>query len=102
MLFIVYYELDPALDPADIINAYQKIQEADIQAEKWEVKGWYITPEYWGVAIVDTDSAEDIAQNANSWRVALPGMFKTYNVSPVLEVEKYVPIGAKLVRKIRK
>ena len=102
MLFVVYYELDPSIDPAAIIDAFQKIQEANIEAEKWDVKSWYITPEYWGIAVVDTDSAEDIAQNANSWRVALPGMFKTYNVAPALDVETYVPIAAKLVRKIKK
>ena len=102
MLFVVYYELDPAMDPSKIIDAFQKIQEAKIEANKWDLKCWYITPEYWGVAVVDTDTAEDVAQNANSWRVALPGMFKTYNIAPALDVETYVPIAAKLVRKIKK
>ncbi len=102
MLFVVYFELDPTLDPSEVINAFQKIQEANIEAEKWETKSWYITPEYWGIAVVETDTAEDIAQNANSWRVALPGIFKTYNIAPALDVETYVPIAAKLVRKIKK
>ncbi len=102
MLFIVYFELDPATDPSAIIDAFQRIQEANIEAEKWDVKGWYVTPEYWGIAIVETDTAEDIAQNANAWRFALPGIFKTYNVAPALDVETYVPIAAKLARKIKK
>ncbi|MFX1590275.1 MAG: DUF3303 domain-containing protein [Promethearchaeota archaeon] len=102
MLFVVYYELDPSMDPAAIIDAFQKIQEANIEAEKWDTKFWYVTPEYWGVAVVDTNTAEDIAQNANSWRVALPGIFKSYKISPALDVETYVPIAAKLVRKIKK
>lgn len=38
MLFVVYYELDPSIDPAAIIDAFQKIQEANIEAEKWDVK----------------------------------------------------------------
>ena len=102
MLFIVYYELDPSLDPADILTAYQKIQEAEIEAEKWDVKGWYITPEHWGVAIVDTDSVDDMMKNAYQWRLALPGIFTTYNISPVSEVEQAIPILAKMMRKINK
>jgi hypothetical protein len=102
MLFLVYFEFDPSIGPADLIDAFQKIQEANIEAEKWKTKSWYVTPEYWGIAVVETDSAVDIAQNANSWRVALPGIFKTYNIAPALDVESYIPIGAKLVRKIKK
>ena len=102
MLFLVYYELNPSLDPSEILNAYQKIQEAEIKQEKWDVKGWYITPEHWGVAIVDTDSVDDVLINANAWRIALPGLFIKYNISPVKEVEESVPILAKLVRKLKK
>ena len=102
MLFVVYYELDPSMDPSELINAFQKIQEANIEAKSWETKCWYVTPEYWGIAVVETDSAEDFAQNANSWRMALPGIFKTYNAAPALDVESYVPIAAKLARKIKK
>ncbi|MFX0038342.1 MAG: DUF3303 family protein [Promethearchaeota archaeon] len=73
-----------------------------MEAEKWDVKSWYVNPEFWGIAIVDTDNAEDIAQNANAWRFVLLGTFKTYNVAPALDVETYVPIAAKLARKIKK
>jgi len=55
MLFIVYYELNPFLDPTAILDAYQKIQEAETEYEKWETKAWYITPEHWGVAIVENE-----------------------------------------------
>jgi hypothetical protein len=94
--------MDPSLDPSAILSAFQKIQEAQLESEKWELKGWYITPEYWGVAIVETESANDIAQNANSWRLVLPGIFKKYNISPVLEVEQYAPVLLKLIRKLKK
>jgi len=102
LLFNIYYELDPTLDPADILTAYQKIEEAEIEFEKWETKGWYTTPEHWGVAIVETDSVDDMMRNAYQWRLALPGMFTTYNVSPVAEVEQVVPTLAKLIRKFKK
>ena len=102
MLFIVYYELDPSQDPSAILDAYQKIQEAEIKQEKWDVKSWYITPEHWGVAIVETDSVDDMMKNAYQWRLALPGMFTTYNISPVSEVEQAIPILAKMMRKFKK
>ena len=102
MLFAIYFELDPAIDPSKVIDAFQQVQEANLEDQKWETKSWYITPEYWGIAVVETESAEDFAQNANSWRVALPGIFKKYNTAPALDVRTYVPIAAKLVRKIKK
>lgn len=102
MLFIVYYELNPSLDPAQILDAYQKVQEAETEFEKWETKAWYTTPEHWGVAIVETESVDDIMKSAYEWRLALPEMFKTYNIAPVAEVEQAVPILAKLMRKFRK
>ena len=90
MLFIVYYELNPSLDPAEILTAYQKVQEAETEFEKWETKAWYTTPEHWGVAVVETDSVDDIMKSAYEWRLALPGMFKTYNmgIGMVLAVSK--------------
>jgi hypothetical protein len=102
MLFLIYFEFNPSIDPSKLIDAFQKLQEIDVEAEKWETKSWYVTPEYWGIAVVETDSAKDIAQNVNSWRMALPGIFKTYNVAPALDVESYVPIALKLARKFRK
>ena len=44
---------------------------------------------------------DDILNDVNAWRMALPGMFKKYNISPVVEVEKYAPNLAKLVRKMK-
>ena len=102
MLFIIYYELDPTLDPADMLTAYQKIQEAEVEFEKWETKGWYITPEDWGVAIVECDSVDDMMKNSYQWKLALPGFFTKYNVSPVAEVEQAVPVLAKMMRKFKK
>lgn len=101
MLFIIHFELDPSHDPSDILKMYQKVQEAEIAVEKWETKGWYITPEYWGIAIVETESVEDILTNANAWRIALPGIFKNYNISPAADVAEYAPNLAKLVRKLK-
>ncbi len=102
MLFIIYYELDSNLDPADMLTAYQKIQEAEVEFEKWETKGWYITPEDWGVAIVECDSVDDMMKNSYQWKLALPGFFTKYNVSPVAEVEQAVPVLAKMMRKFKK
>ena len=58
MQFIVYYEFDPNLDPEDMFKAYQKIQEAEIDLDS-ETKSWYMTPEHWGVAIVETVTRVD-------------------------------------------
>lgn len=104
MLFITYFELNPEKDPSEILDAFQKIQDAKIgdMMEKWEEKGWYITPDYWGVFIVDTDTVEDVLRNSNAWRLALPGIFKKIKTCMAAEVEQYAPILLKLVRKLKK
>ena len=102
MLFIVHYEFNPNLNPEDMFTAYQKIAQAEIDLGNSETKSWYITPEHWGVAIIETDSVESMMKNAYMWRVALPGLFKTYNIAPVAEIEEIVPLLAKMMRKINK
>lgn len=102
MLFIIYYEFDPKLDPRDMLTAYQKIQEAEVEYEKWEVTGWYMTPEDWGVAIVECDSVDDMMKSVYAWKLALPGFFTKYNVAPVAEVEQAIPVLAKMMRKFKK
>ena len=101
MLFIIYFEIDPSLDPREMLTAYQKIQEAGVELEKWETTGWYMTPEDWGVAIVESDSVDDMMKNVYQWKLALPGFFTKYNVAPVAEVEQAVPILAKMMRKFK-
>jgi hypothetical protein len=103
MLFVIYFEFNENKDPAEILDAFQKIQDAKIAEmhEKWDVKGWYVTPDYWGVAIVDTDSVQVHLRSANSWRLALPDIFKLFKTAIAAEVEQYAPNLAKLIRKLR-
>lgn len=104
MLILTYFELNPEKDPSEILDAFQKIEDAKIRDmhEKWETKGWYITPDYWGVSIVETDTVEDALRNANAWRLALPGIFKKFKTCMAAEVEQYAPTLLKLVRKLKK
>ncbi|TFG27299.1 MAG: hypothetical protein EU532_07715 [Promethearchaeota archaeon] len=103
MLIATYFELNPEKSPSEILDAFQKIQDAKIgeMHKKWEVKGWYITPDYWGVSIVDTDTVEDALRNANAWRLALPGIFTVFKTCMAAEVEQYAPTLVQLIRKFK-
>ena len=96
--------MNPEKDPSELLDAFQKIEDAKIgdMHEKWENKGWYITPDYWGIAIVESDSVQDHLRNAMAWRLALPGMFTVFKTGLAAEVEQYAPTLLKLVRKFKK
>ena len=103
MIYISYWELDPKLDPSEIADAAQKL----INAKMYPLKNskqiaWYVSPDYWGITITETDSEEDLLSDANMWRMAMPGIFKTIKTSVAQESTKVIPLMLKLKRQLSK
>jgi len=42
------------------------------------------TPGYWGIAISEAETAKNITNNIDLWRIAKPGIFKTSKIEPDL------------------
>ncbi len=103
MIFISYWELNPDLDPSAIADAAQKLISAKLypQANSKQL-AWYVSPDYWGITISETDDEDALLTDANMWRMAMPGIFKTIKTSVAQESTKVVPLMLKLKRKLDK
>lgn len=62
---------------------------------------WYLTPGMWGISVAEAETAEDIANNINVWRIAKPGIFKSIKTELALEIVQLLPLVLKLSRKVK-
>jgi hypothetical protein len=102
MLFVTIWELNPDFDPSKLTDLAQTFMSKNLfPAEGVEMVGWYVTPEYWGVTISKSDTVEAIINEANGWRIAMPGIFIKFKIAPAMEVAQVLPMMTKLAKKIR-
>lgn len=103
MIFISYWELNPDLDPSTIADAAQKLIEAKLYPlANSKQLAWYVSPDYWGITISETDDENALLTDANMWRMAMPGIFKKIKTSVAQDSNKVIPLMLKLKRKISK
>lgn len=102
MIFVTYWELNPDLDPADIVEMTQTVMNKGlVPFEGVKQIAWYVTPDYWGITVDEAESEEAIISNSVMWRIAKPGIFKSIKISPGMEVAKILPVVMKLGKKIK-
>ena len=103
MLFITYWELNPDFDPSDLGGVAQKLISKKLYpAEGVKEIGWYASvSDYWGVTIVEAETEEQMVNNAQMWRIAMPGIFKSIKTTPGIEIMKLLPILSKLAKQIK-
>ncbi len=102
MLFLMYFDLNENATPEDIMKGAAVLQKANIQLEGTETKTWLVTPEYWGIAIVECSDETTLSHGINMWSQASPGIYKQIRYSIALNVEKYAPKLMELIAKINK
>ncbi len=48
---------------------------------------------FWGTIIYEAETEEAVFKNLLYWLYAMPGIFTTYRISPVLPVDKAIPLA---------
>ena len=78
MNFISYFKLNPEFDINELTEVGQKLLLKKLYpAPGVKQLALYLTPGMWGISISEAETAEDIANNINTWRIAKPGIYKT-------------------------
>jgi len=103
MKVITYYELNPDVDPSAIGNIAAKfVSKGMYPAKGVKTIAWYNTvADYWGVAIDEVENEEAYLNNVNQFRIALPGIFKVFKSSIVMEAKDVIPAIAKLEKQVK-
>ena len=101
MLFITYYELNTDVSVQERLQAGQMLTSSEMfPPEGTELLRWDATPDDWGVAIFEADSAEAAQKAIGMWRAASSGFFKTTKTAPAMPVTEMMPIQGELLESI--
>jgi hypothetical protein len=99
MLFVTYWELNENsavaanLEAANKLTASGMFPPANVQILRWD-----ITPDNWGILLVEADSAQAINDALSMWRAAVPGFFKLTKTAPALPVQEALPAAGKILQ----
>ena len=101
MLELAYFELNPDFNPADLGDIAADLMNANAwPTEGVNLLGWWITPDLWGVAVVEVDSAEAAMKDANVWQIKKPGIYKTFRTAIAMETMNVPALMAQLKEKL--
>jgi hypothetical protein len=102
MRFISYFELNPDFEPSELaVLAQEFLKKKLYPAPGVESLAWYIAPGYWGISISEAEKIEDIMNNVNAWRIAKPGIFKSYKIEPAMQAVELLPLVVQLSKKVK-
>lgn len=101
MLFLTYWELN------EDMNITQRLQIAEkLQARKLfppngtEIVRWDITPDGWGILLLDAPDPGAVAHALDIRRIAGTGFFKVTRTSPAIPVTDSIAVAAELIKKL--
>ena len=99
MLYLIYWEINESFNPADIVKIAVKLEQLG-GTEGSETLSFIITPDNWGISLLKIENEEAAFKVANRWRIALPGVFKSWKGALAMDVDKVMPLIATLGEKI--
>lgn len=88
MLFLTYWELNEDMSSEDKQQITGKLTASGLFPPKGvNIIRWDVTPDQWGILIMEAESAADINDALNMWRVAGAGFFKSTRTAPAQPVQ---------------
>jgi hypothetical protein len=101
MLYLIYYELNESFNPSEITKVGMKINELGA-TEGAETLSWVITPDHWGIALLKVENEEAAFTAATRWRIALPGVFKSWKGAVAMDIDKAMPFIMRVAESLGK
>jgi hypothetical protein len=101
MLFITYWELNENLAVSETLQAANKLTSSGLfPPENVQILRWDVTPDNWGILLVEADSAQAVNDAISMWRATTAGFFKFTKTAPALPVQEAIPSGAKILERL--
>lgn len=88
MLFLSYWELNESMPAEQRMQITRKITSGGIMPKGVEILRWDITPDGWGITLLEAKSAADIDAAVAIWRMAGPGFFKSTRTAPAQPIQE--------------
>lgn len=101
MLFLTYVELNENMSEEERLQIGQKLTSSEIFPPKGvSIIRWDMTPDLWGILILEAENAADLFRAIEMWRAAGAGFFKSTKTSPLTPVQEIMPIVAELLKTV--
>jgi hypothetical protein len=92
MLFLTYWELNEDMSVEERQQIAGKLTSSGLFPPKGvNIIRWDSTPDGWGIIVAEAETAADIFDAVNLWRVAGAGFFKFTKTSPAEPVHEVIP-----------
>ena len=99
MLFPTYWELNENISVEERLGVGQKlISSGMFPPEGVNIIRWDITPDGWGVTLLEADSEAAVSRGLNMWRVAGTGIFKCTKTSTARPVQEEMEGSGELLK----
>jgi len=101
MLYVLYWEVNENMPVEERLQIAQKLTTTGMFPPKGvTVVRWDMTPDLWGIAVVEAENAWDVFSAVNMWRSMRPGFFKMTKLAPAIPVHEVMPREGELLQKI--
>lgn len=99
MLFVTYWELNENSAVAANLEAANKLTTSGMfPPQNVQILRWDITPDNWGILLVEAESAQAINDALSMWRAAVPGFFKLTKTAPAVTVQEAIPAAVGILQ----
>ena len=101
MLFLMYWELNEDMPSDERLGIAAKLMETGLfPPEGAEVKGWWGTPDNWGILLVEAENTNAAADCLNTWRAAGNGFFTFTKTAPATPIQESITHGLDMLEKM--
>lgn len=101
MLYVLYWEVNENMPVEERLQIAQKLTSSGMFPPKGvNVVRWDMTPDLWGIAIVEAENAWDVFSAVGMWRSMRPGFFKMTKLAPAMPVQEVMPREGELLKKL--
>ncbi len=101
MLFVGYWELNETTPAAERLVTAQKVLASGLfPGKNVKLLRWDATPDMWGIAVFEAETAADAQQFLDVWRFALPGFFKKTRLATAMPVQEWMERSAPVIKSV--
>lgn len=94
MLFVTYWELNENMSEGERLVFIEKLESAGLFPPKdVEILRWDVTPDGWGIIVMEAQNAADVVRSMDMWRMAVGGFFKSTRTAPAIPVDESIPLS---------
>jgi hypothetical protein len=101
MLFLTYWEWSEKMTIGERLQLAGKlVQQGSFPPEGVKIVGRYLTPDGWGITLIEAESAAAVNAAMMQWRALEGDYFKVTRTAPAMPVEEAIPQLQKILNEV--